>query len=400
MNVLFLTTFNVCPQNGGTERITYSLAKALNSLKENFECFSLYKIRHEFNYISNQDSIFKNEEQAESVQEITDYIRKNSINICIAQGMLDVVKPLKKELQKESCDCKVIFVHHFSPGFEANFITVRHLVNSLTHGKLNFKLLTNLLLYPAAQFYKRVHLRFVYRNVYSYSDKVVLLSANFIPIFSKYAFVSNPDKFFIIPNMLSYPDYIDEKRIPEKKKHVLIVSRLDENQKKIKSALKIWKIVKKDERAADWKLIIVGESSDKKFSEIYAAKNHLQNVDFEGQREPKNYYLDSSIFMLTSKSEGWGLTLTEAQQFGCVPLAFDTYASLGDIITRGRGDGFVIPKGKLRLYADKIIGLMTDEKLRYSMAVNGIKSSARFAPDAVVDKWCELFKSLDGDDDK
>ena len=48
----------------------------------------------------------------------------------------------------------------------------------------------------------------------------------------------------------------------------------------------------------------------------------------KGQKNPEPYYNEASIFMMTSSFEGWGLTLTEAQQYGCVPLAFHSFASL------------------------------------------------------------------------
>ena len=82
------------------------------------------------------------------------------------------------------------------------------------------------------------------------------------------------------------------------------------------------------------------------------AQHGLKRVRFEGRQNPKRYYEEASIFMLTSSFEGWGLTLTEAQQFGCVPLAFYSYASLPDIITDGK-NGFMIPYPALEVYQMK-----------------------------------------------
>ena len=59
----------------------------------------------------------------------------------------------------------------------------------------------------------------------------------------------------------------------------------------------------------------------------------LQRVFFLKGQKTEPYYNEASIFMMTSSFEGWGLTLTEAQQYGCVPLAFHSFASLTDIIT-------------------------------------------------------------------
>ena len=82
------------------------------------------------------------------------------------------------------------------------------------------------------------------------------------------------------------------------------------------------------------------------------------NVSFlKGQKKnPEPYYNEASIFMMTSSFEGWGLTLTEAQQYGCVPLAFRSFASLTDIIT-DKVNGFAIPNDDISLY------IKTDEAI-------------------------------------
>lgn len=110
---------------------------------------------------------------------------------------------------------------------------------------------------------------------------------------------------------------------------------------------------------------------------------------FEGQKsEP--YYNEASIFMMTSSFEGWGLTLTEAQQYGCVPLAFRSFASLTDIIT-DKVNGFAIPNDDISLYIKQIKLLMTDEKLRKSMSANAIESSKQFSIEIIIKKWMEVI---------
>jgi glycosyltransferase involved in cell wall biosynthesis len=45
---------------------------------------------------------------------------------------------------------------------------------------------------------------------------------------------------------------------------------------------------------------------------------------------------------MTSAYEGWGLTLTEAQQMGVVPIAFDSFGAVYDII-ENEYNGLIIP---------------------------------------------------------
>ena len=95
--------------------------------------------------------------------------------------------------------------------------------------------------------------------------------------------------------------------------------------------------------------------------------------------------------MLTSLFEGWGLTLTEAQQNACVPIAFNTYASLTDIITDGY-NGFVIDEGNITDYVSKLKLLMKDSEKRREMAENAVVSSHRFEKGIIVSQWNQLLK--------
>ena len=49
----------------------------------------------------------------------------------------------------------------------------------------------------------------------------------------------------------------------------------------------------------------------------------LERIFFEGRQDPRPYYRESSLFMMTSLYEGWPMTINESLQFGCVPFAFD-----------------------------------------------------------------------------
>ena len=118
-------------------------------------------------------------------------------------------------------------------------------------------------------------------------------------------------------------------------------------------ALKIWKEIETDHTLSEWKLKIVGHGKMESWYKSLVIHYGLQRVFFEGTKNPEPYYNEASIFMMTSSFEGWGLTLTEAQQYGCVPLAFHSFASLTDIIT-DKVNGFAIPNDDISLYIKQI----------------------------------------------
>ncbi|MGM9777422.1 MAG: glycosyltransferase, partial [Prevotella sp.] len=126
---------------------------------------------------------------------------------------------------------------------------------------------------------------------------------------------------------------------------------------------------------------------------ILAHKLNLANVSFEGRQQSEPYYEKAALFMMTSAVEGWGLTLTESMQRGVVPIVFNSYPALRDIISDGY-NGCVVPNNNLDTYADCMMELMENKEKRENIARNALKSCKRFEPEKVIRKWIELIDSL------
>ena len=141
-------------------------------------------------------------------------------------------------------------------------------------------------------------------------------------------------------------------------------------------------------------MLIVGDGPDKEDLEKYAKELGLNHVEFVGKAiNPLRYYETAKVFMMTSNFEGFGMTLTEAMQNGCVTMAFDTYTSLHDIIENGR-NGFVIEKEREDLYSKKLIELMNSDNLITNMSHNALQSVSKFSIDNITNQWMDLLKSI------
>lgn len=142
-----------------------------------------------------------------------------------------------------------------------------------------------------------------------------------------------------------------------------------------------------------WILRIVGYGKHEKIYKDMVASLNLKNVVFEGaQKTVLPYYQSASIFMMTSDVEGWGLTLTESLQMGVIPIAFDTFESLSDII-HNTYNGYIIPKNDLQNYSQVMINLMNNDAMRRKMAENCLLSSQKFSPDLIVDEWINVLNN-------
>lgn len=226
---------------------------------------------------------------------------------------------------------------------------------------------------------------------YRVADALVLLSKHEIPEIQKLTDM-DLSRCKVINNSLSWEKIEDERILDGKKKQVLIVSRLYNPEKRLDRALKIWKMLSQ-RGLNDWQLIIVGAGVHEAYLKALSRELELKNMVFTGRQNPYPYYRDASLFMMTSAVEGWGLTLTESMQTGVVPIAFDSYPALHDIIT-DRYDGCIIPDDDLQAYADCMEELMRNREERERIARNGLVSCRRFEIDKIVGQWVEMIKQL------
>ena len=287
----------------------------------------------------------------------------------------------------------MVFVHHFEPGWEGRTFTFRGAVAALkssTSVKEASRNAIDVFLFPLMRWRYGMMLRRQYHAAYELSDRTVLLSQNYIPLYMSYGRVADNRKFKIIHNALSFNEQFPISGIAKKKSVVLIVSRLDEVQKRLSLALEIWKEVKKYRESDGWMLKIVGHGKDEEKYRRMIWIEAIPDVQLLGRKASKPFYEEASIYLMTSRSEGQPLTLSEAQQFGVVPIVFDTFASLVDIVT-DREDGIVIPECDMKAYVSALMKLMTNNDWRETIAQNAIRNSRRFSQETIAKSWWKLL---------
>jgi glycosyltransferase involved in cell wall biosynthesis len=391
MNILFQTCGKLNPIAGGTERTTITVATELKA-RYGCRCYSVYERAASTAMVDCIDGEYRwtiVRDEAQNAAALRQVIEQWHIDVIIVQGAFIHVKRFRQAI--EGMNCRLIFAHHYEPGAETGYFNISSVLNKKPKSlRAACRWIYNIALYPLARKQYVDALSQQYREAYANADDVVLLSESFIKPFQKFGKIDNADKFSIIPNALSLDEFFPVENLDQKQKTVLIVSRLDEVHKKISVALEIWRRVKLHAASAEWQLQIVGEGAAARMLHTMVEHKHIPDVAFLGRQVPNAYYRQASIFMMTSKSESWGLTLTEAQQMGVVPVALDTYPSLHDIITNGV-DGLIVAKDDIDGYAANMLALMTDADRRHRLAANGLKSCLRFTPATVVSHWWHLI---------
>jgi len=174
-------------------------------------------------------------------------------------------------------------------------------------------------------------------------------------------------------------------------KSVIFVGRFSK-QKDVGSLLHIWNLV--HQRHPDWNLHIYGgygEEQDALFADISQMDANI--IVHAPTSNIIEKYKESSILLLTSRYEPFGLVLPEAMSCGLPVVAYDCPYGPADIITDGI-DGFLIRHKSVEEFVNKVSLLMEHQELRQKMGTAGIESSQRYAASIIMPLWKEFIEQF------
>lgn len=214
-------------------------------------------------------------------------------------------------------------------------------------------------------------------------DRFIVLTYEDLPYWG------NLDNIEVIPNANTFDS--DVLSTLDNKK-VIAVGRYD-YQKNFEGLLDVWKLVV--DKCPDWSLDIIGDGVYKELLErkIHDLKIHSSVSLVPTTQNIKNHYINSSIYVLTSRYEGLGMVLLEAQSCGVPLVSYDCQCGPKDIIDDGQ-NGFLIPFENKEKMAEKLIYLMNNELVRKEMGKKAKIYSKNFSEEKIMNKWIELFTKL------
>lgn len=176
-----------------------------------------------------------------------------------------------------------------------------------------------------------------------------------------------------------------------RQKCVVSIGRLAE-QKGFDRLIDIWELIEPKEK--EWKLNIYGEGELREQLQERINRKNLKNITLCGFAENvEEKYCEGSVFALTSRYEGYGLVLLEAQQKGLPCISFDCKEGPAEII-RDRVNGFVIVDGNINQYAEKLLLLMNDENMRERFSKYTDMDHEKYKIENIISQWETLFKNL------
>ena len=209
----------------------------------------------------------------------------------------------------------------------------------------------------------------VSKNLKEYYEKVVKIPCIYIP--------NSLDEYPIIKSSLN-------------QKNIISVGRLS-IEKGYSDLIDIFKIVNK--KYPDWHLDIVGDGPEYKTIENKIKNNNLNTITLHGFRDRKyvnNLLLNSSIYVMTSLTESFGIVLLEAFSYGVPCIAFSSAQGANEIISNN-WDGFLVDDRNKEKMAKKIIELIKSENRRIIMGNNAVKKANEYNIDNIKNKWLEIL---------
>ena len=145
----------------------------------------------------------------------------------------------------------------------------------------------------------------------------------------------------------------------------------------------------------EWTLDIYGQGNQTDYRKLMAELGiDTDRCHLNGPIEDVvKVYQDSSIFVLSSRFEGFGMVLVEAMACGLPVVSFDCPAGPDEIITDGV-DGLLVPYGDVHALAEKIILLMSDEDIRRRIGQQALQTAQRYDMANLANQWTTLFEKV------
>lgn len=381
--ILFYITYY--PGYGGIEKVTTFLS---NYLIESYQVYILsftqrtndilYQLKKDIHLIYMPDKEFLS---TKNINFLREFLDKENFDWIIYQ---DCYSPIHNLLFQTSIDLKnkLIVCEHNSPCCQ--LIAYKYYWKSLP--LKNFKNILRKCIYPYKIFKIRKQTSYRHQLLLENCNTYILLSSGFkkqIHYLNGYQFDS---KIKVFPNPITL--FKKKERSIQKKNQIIFVGRLVAD-KGIYTLMDIWTEFEK--KNSNWELHILGDGELKEYIRQTIKKRKLKQVMLEGNRPNiEDYYATSSILIMTSIFEGLPLVLLESMAYGVVPIVFNNFASLTDIIDANI-NGYSIPTNDKKMFLEKLIYLTENSATLQNMSHAAIQKSLTFDIERIGKLWSNLL---------
>ena len=361
---------------GGIENATVNSANSLSKTKD-VEIISFYKLSDEVLYDINKNVKVKYLYYGRpNKEEIVNSIRKLNV-VSFIKNAFKAIKILYKK--------RYMIIREIKKIKEGIIISTRMEFTTLLNEYGN----KNVLKIAQEHYHHNNNKKYIRTMKYNYSniDYVLSLTDGLGSDYKRFL-TGTKTNVITMPNML---EEVNHKPSNLNNKNVVFVGRLDIG-KRINEIIDI-----ANEIDNDWKFNIIGAGKEYESLKIQINELNLENKVFLLGGKPHDEVIEelskSSIFIMTSISEGLPMVLLEAMSVGLPCIAYETASGINDIITDNI-DGFVIKNRNKKEMIKKLTVLMDDVKLRKSFGVAALKKSRQFSKEEISKRWLTFIDNI------
>ena len=199
-------------------------------------------------------------------------------------------------------------------------------------------------------------------------------------------------KAIILKSPLNEEFVIDNPSL-DRKKEIVSVGRLDDNKNQIMLIKAFLQIA---ENHKDWNCILYGDGESRSKIYNYIEEQSIGNrVILKGAVDNVSQHISSaSIFVLTSKSEGYPNALVEAMALGIAVISTDCPSGGPAELISNEVNGILVGVDDEQGLRDAIVKLIVDEKMRKKLGANAYESAKVYYPKTVLNEWRVFLEGL------
>ncbi|MDU6115826.1 MAG: glycosyltransferase [Paeniclostridium sordellii] len=221
-------------------------------------------------------------------------------------------------------------------------------------------------------------------------DYFMPVSKELTKFYSKY-FKNTKTKCVYIPHSLDYIPYLYSRL---ESKNIVSVGRLSK-EKGFEDLIDVfYEVIKKRK---DWILNIIGDGQEKenihKKIKDYGIENNIILHGYQDKSYVDNVLFNSSIYVMGSYEESFGIVLIEAQSFGVPCIAFNSAKGACEIIS-DNVDGYLISNRDKKEMSNKIIDLIDNRELRLEMGKKSRQNALKYSKENISKEWFNLLERL------
>lgn len=390
--------YHQCYPGGGAEVVSRNLARFFRN--HGYRCI-LYCVDLATELLTSEDEelfdicplpVLQHATQADNTAYLCQSLREKQADCLIVQ----VITNFPFSAVRQSTKCRIVFCMHSRPMWEV-IQQKRRKCSEIPNPTWTRKIEFSLLRKPVYLLTDKLEKRYTktYSTLLAHVDRMVMLCPQY------------RDYMKNLIRRAGYPEGIEKKfasiinplapaaaptGIVEKEKIVLYVGRLVIDVKRVDRLLKVWQHIER--LAPDWKLVLIGTGKDEEKLKKLAEQLGLRKAEFAGYHaDVTPFFRKASFCCLTSDFEGLPMCFMEGQQYGVIPVSFDSYAGFREISCHGEC-GITVPAYDLRKYTSMLYEALSDPARQEQLRERSYEAAHRYELETVGRQWLELFESL------